>query len=366
MKSISRSTITVQDVARNAGVSVGTVSRVLNGATNIAPENLKKVQVAIEELGYQKNHSAGLLASRRIGSIARTGNIGMVYTEVGASWRNHPLVAAYTLGVEQACKEKGYHSLTELSSDDNAVPRCVRERKIDGLLVRCTRTVPEFLKTEPLNIPVVFIGFNDPTIRFAQVAPDNQGAGWVMADHLWQRGHRRIAFLCDDALHPMFIARLHGYESYLRQRQAFAPERVIMKEHHRAGDRILPESTPPDMTALLTPLLAFPADKRPTAILTANDWMARGLYNALVAHGLRVPDDMTVAGFDNMELLCEAMVPPLTSFDPGFTAVARAAAMEVFDMIATPAEHRDPAVHLVRGRLAERGSVRPVNIHCPV
>jgi LacI family transcriptional regulator len=359
MKSTDRSTIavTVQDVARNAGVSVGTVSRVLNGAANIAPENLKKVQVAIEELGYQKNHSAGLLASRRGGSVSRTGNIGMVYTEVGSAWRNHPLVAAYTLGVEQACKEKGFHSLSELSDNDKAAPRCVREHKIDGLLVRCTRTVPEFLKTEPLNIPVVFVGFSDPTVRFAQVAPDNQGAGWVMADHLWQRGHRRIAFLCNDALHPMFIARLHGCESYLRQHQAFMPELVVMKERHRAGDHVLPESTPPDMTALLAPLLALPAARRPTAILTANDWMARGLYNALAAQGLRIPHDMTVAGFDNLEPLCEAMTPPLTSFDLGFTAVTRAAAMELFDMIANPAEHRDPAVHLVRGRMIERGSV---------
>ncbi|RRJ95429.1 LacI family transcriptional regulator [Opitutaceae bacterium TAV4] len=356
MKLRSRSTITVHDVARNAGVSVGTVSRVLNGATNIAPENLKKVQVAIEELGYQKNHSAGLLATRRAGSISRTGNIGMVYTEAGPSWSNHPLVAAYTLGVEQACQEKGFHSLIELSGDGDLVPRCVRERKIDGLLIRTTRSAPRFLETTPLNIPVVFVGLNDPMVRFPQVAPDNQGAGWMMTDHLWQKGHRRIAFLCSHATHPFFIARLHGYENYLRQKQVFAPELVNMAMLPRTGDPAQPESAPPDMTSLLGSLFALPFDRRPTAILTANDWMARGLYNALAARGLRVPDDMVVAGFDNAELLCEAMTPPLTSFDMDFTAVARTAAMELFDMIATPAEHRAPAVHLVRGRLVIRHS----------
>ncbi|AHF92843.1 alanine racemase [Opitutaceae bacterium TAV5] len=358
MKSTPRSTITVQDVARNAGVSVGTVSRVLNGATNIAPENLKKVQVAIEELGYQKNHSAGLLASRRVGSVSRTGNIGMVYTEAGPSWNNHPLVAAYTLGVEQACQEKGFHSLIELSGDDKTMPRCVRERKVDGLLIRCTRADPEFLKTERLDIPVVFVGLNNPAVHFPQVAPDNQGAGWMMADYLWQKGHRRIAFLCTDALHPFFIARLHGYESYLRQRQAFVPGLVTMNVLHRPGDRTRPESVPPNMVSLLDPLLALPTEQRPTAILTANDWMARGLYDALAARGLTVPADMAVAGFDNMEPLCEAMIPPLTSFDLDFTAVARAAAMELFDMITVPSARRDPAVHLVRGRLVERASVR--------
>lgn len=356
MNSLKTPSVTVTDVARSAGVSVGTVSRVLNGATNIAPENLAKVQRAMSELGYQKHHSAGLLASRKTGSSSRSGNIGLVFAEVGASWKNHPLVAAYTLGVEQACQEKGFHSLMELSSDDNAAPRCLRERKIDGLLVRCTRATPHFLKVLPIDIPVVFVGFNNPTVRFAQVSPDNQGAGWMMADYLWQKGHRRIAFLCEDALHPMFISRLHGYESYLRQRQAFAPELVVMKEHHHTGDRVLPESAPPDMTALLAPLLALPAAQRPTAILTANDWMARGLYNALAAQSLRVPGDMTVAGFDNMELLCEAMTPPLTSFDLGFAAVARAAAMELFEMIANPAERRDPSARIVRGRLVERGS----------
>lgn len=347
--------VTITDVARSAGVSVGTVSRVLNGASNIAPENLKKVRDAMAELGYQKHHSAGLLAARKSGATSRTGNIGMVYAEAGPSWKNHPLVAAYTLGVEQACQEKGYHSLIEHSVDDTALPRCVRERKVDGLLVRCTRAIPEFLKGAPLGVPVVFVGLNDPAAHFPQVTPDNQGAGWIMADQLWERGHRRIAFLCDDARHPMFIARLHGYESYLRQRQAFAPELVVMRDRRQLGGRVNPESAPPDMEGLLAPLLDLPADRRPTAILTANDWMARGLYSALAARGLSIPADMSVAGFDNMELLCEAMTPPLSSFDLGFSAVARAAAMKLFDMIANPTERLDPAVHLVRGRFVDRG-----------
>src|ERR1700761_6370834 len=111
MKLQGSNSVTIADVARAAGVSVGTVSRVLNGYTNITPDNLQKVQAAISELDYKKCQSAGLLVSRKNGSRARTGNIGMVYTELKSQWVNHPLIAAYTLGVEEACYQRGFHAL---------------------------------------------------------------------------------------------------------------------------------------------------------------------------------------------------------------------------------------------------------------
>src|SRR5690606_34716171 len=131
------------------------------------------------------------------------------------------------------------------------------------------------------------------------------GAGWVVADHLWQKGHRRIAFLCVDALHPMFITRLHGYESYLRIKQAYDPALVLMES--LVFNPSAPEETPPDMTAILDRLLAATHGAEPTAIITANDWMARGLYTALARRGLQVPQDISVAGFDNIGMLCSAM-----------------------------------------------------------
>lgn len=354
MNSLNGASVTVNDVARSAGVSVGTVSRVLNGAANIAPENMAKVQKAMAELGYQKHHSAGLLASRRSGSSSRTGNIGLVFADAGPAWSNHPLISSYTMGVEQACQERGYHSLVEMANDSGELPRCVREGKVDGLLIKASRGAPAFIEKLPQGLPVVLIGINDPTVALPQVAPDNRGAGWMMADHLWRLGHTRIAYLCTDAMHPFFISRLHGYESYLRMKQAYDPKLVVMDT--LTGVPTKPEETPPDMGPALDQLLASGAEHGPTAIIAANDWMARGLYIALAKRGLQVPKDISVVGFDNVGMLCATMSPSLTSFDLDFSAVVREAAMDLFDHIEAPALKRDRSVRLVRGHLVARES----------
>ncbi|WP_052361373.1 substrate-binding domain-containing protein [Geminisphaera colitermitum] len=291
-------------------------------------------------------------------SATKTGNIGMVFAENSPSWSNHPLIASYMLGVEEGCQGTGFHALMELPVNPAEVPGCVRERKVDGLLIKAARGAPAFLKHLPPELPVVLLALNNPAVPFPQVASDNHGAGWVMTEHLWNNGHRRIAFLCTDARNPIFINRLQGYESCLRQQSAYDPALVDMTEKPEATINE-PERTSPDMGSALDRLLALPPSQRPTAILTANDWMARGLYTALAARGLRVGDDISVAGFDNMELLCESLTPQLTSFDVGLTVVASEATRHLLNLIATPATARRPitSIHLVRGRLVERQSV---------
>ena len=155
----------------------------------------------------------------------------------------------------------------------------------------------------------------------------------------------------------MFVARLQGYEALLRARNAFASERVLIKRLESATVTGLPEETPPDMTWALEQLWGLPESERPTAIITANDWMALGLYDALAARGLRVPDDVSVVGFDNSQPQCASMKPPLTSFDMSFALVAKAAALKLIDQIEMPKQQGDLAVQLIRGHLVERGSV---------
>ncbi|MDR1281407.1 MAG: LacI family transcriptional regulator [Opitutaceae bacterium] len=352
---------TVTDIARHAGVSVGTVSRVLNGATNISPDNLESVQSAIRKLGYKKHLPAPRpLMARKLGVGDRTGNIGMVFAGAGQAWTNHPLFAAYTVGVEQACQQNGLHALIELSADDNELPRCVAEQKIDGLLVKSTQQVPAFVKKLPAELPVVFIGMNDPGVTFPQVAPDSHGSGWLVADYLWQRGHRRIAFVCTNAIHPQFIARQQGIEGYLRQREAYDPALVIMRKtdaDDTKSGRVAPEATPPDLDAEVKQLFSRPAESRPTAIVTANDWAAHGLYRALARRGLHVPQDISVVGFDNMEPLCTILEPMLTSYDVSFAAQSKAAAFDLFHIIENPAHRQESSVRLVRGNIVERQSV---------
>ncbi|OJV04078.1 MAG: hypothetical protein BGO12_17370 [Verrucomicrobia bacterium 61-8] len=349
-----RQSVTIPDVARAAGVSVGTVSRVLNGHPNITRKNLERVQKAIADLQYEKCRSAEMLVSRRNGSRVQTGNIGMVYTEMAGDWSNHPLVAAYSMGVERACREKGFHALIEFCGDNQGLPRCVRDGKVDGLLVKATRGLPEYLADLPKDFPVVCVGLNEPTAHVQQVAPDNRGAGWMVVDYLWGAGHRRIGFVCNDLMHPMFLARFQGYEGALRSRRAFDPALCALDEVDLV-DRV-PELCPPNMTQAVERLLAAPGEPV-TAIVAANDWMAQGVYGALERLDRRVPADISVVGFDNAVQVCASLSPQLTSFAIPFGDVAYAAALRVIEKIRVADSLWDHSLHLVRGEIVERASV---------
>lgn len=354
MNSLTRSSVTVLDVANTACVSVGTVSRVLNGKANISPENVDRVTRAMASLGYKKK-ATPTLPLRRAGSKARTGNIGLVFVELGRAWSTHSLISAYALGVEQACQERGFNAMVEMADESESIPRCVREGKVDGILIKATRRAPNFINDLPAGFPVVGVSFNAPALSIHQVSPDNRGAGWVMAHYLWQKGHRRIAFVTTDSTHPMFIARLQGYESFMREKRSFNPALVIVPPHHDYS--MAPEEAPRDMRREVDQLLSYDAAQRPTAIIAANDWMARGLYGALKQRGVRIPKDVSVVGFDNTEELCSALTPPLTSYRIPFTATARAAAIALFARIETPTLCHHFEEQLIRGELIDRESV---------
>lgn len=355
----STTSATVVDVARLAGVSVGTVSRVLNGYSNVSAANLERVQKAMLDLGYEKCRSAEQLVSRRGGVRIQTGNIGVIFSEMGSSWADHPLVAAYSMGVEQACQKKGFHALIEFSEKGDALPRCVRENKVDALLIKGTRGLPAYLEELPKGLPTVCVGLNDPTANIQQVAPDNRGAGWVAADYLWGIGHRRIGFVCPELRHPMFLARFHGYEAFLRSRQGFDPALCAVDDSHESTG--VPEFRPPDMSAAVEKLLAAPGEPV-TAIIAANDWMAHGVYAALATAGKSIPEDVSVMAFDNAMAVCTSLRPQLTSYAIPFGEVAYAAAMKVIEKIQNPDVLWNHSLHLVRGSLVERESVKPLNL----
>lgn len=201
--------VTIGEVAKPASVSVGTVSRVLNSHENITADNTSKGCEVVTSPDYERNRSAEMLVSHHQGSRISTGTIGLAFTNMGGTWVDHPLVAHYTLGTEQAGREKGFHARVELCGLGETLPRCVRDGKVDGFLVKTTRAVPEFMAQMPVNFPAVSIGFNDPNSPTRQVAPDDRGAGWAATEYLWQLDHRWIAFICGDVLYPMM--RAHAY-----------------------------------------------------------------------------------------------------------------------------------------------------------
>lgn len=143
----------IRDVAKMAGVSVGTVSRVINGFDNIAPERIDAVREAIRVLGYRKNSAAQLLAGRRGGSRLRTGNIGLWMAEMGNEWSSNSIYINYLSGIEEVCARRGCHVLLEHTSAADGIPRCVHDGKVDGLIVKAVNDIPPVLGELARQLP---------------------------------------------------------------------------------------------------------------------------------------------------------------------------------------------------------------------
>lgn len=341
----------IKDVAKMAGVSVGTVSRVINGFDNIAPERIDAVREAIRVLGYRKNSAAQLLAGRRGGSRLRTGNIGLWMAEMGNEWSSNSIYINYLSGIEEVCARRGCHVLLEHTSAADGIPRCVHDGKVDGLIVKAVNDIPPVLGELARQLPVIGLSMLERDIPIAQVSTDDHRAGEQVCRYLWERGHRRIAFVSMRCHHRMFLARQQGYEEFLRARDAFDPE--LVQSALPGPNPNLPEKEFPDMSGPLEALLGLP--EPPTAVIAANDWMAAGFYEAMEQRKLRVPEDLSVVGFDHLANLF--LRPRLTSYETPMRGMGAAAAEWIIDMI----EHGDsatgPTFRMVNGEIVVHESV---------
>lgn len=341
----------IKDVAKLAGVSVGTVSRVINGGEGVAGSRIAAVKAAIAELGYQKNSVAQMLAGRRGGSRLATGNIGVWMPEMGNDWIANQVYSNYLGGIESVCARRGYHVLIEHGGTTN-YPRCVHDGKVDGLIVKAINVIPEVLYELGGELPVVGLSMFDRRLPLPQVTTDNRLAGEEVCRYLWNKGHRRIAFASTNRCHQMFFDRRVGYEYFLSQHDAYDSKLdcALM-----LSDQNQPEENFPDMSPIVDML--FANLRPPTAIIAANDWMAAGLYEALFARNLRIPEDVSLVGFDHLPQLC--LRPRLTSFAVPMYEMGRVAAELLLDRIAAGSLSTGavPEFRMVTGQIVEHGSV---------
>ena len=349
-------TVTLKQVAIRAGVSIGTASRVLNGFDGIAPDRVQNVRRAVDELGYRKSSAAQALVSRKRGSLVQTGNIGLVFAGMSSSWLGHATVVSYMMGVEQACRERGFNAIMELTDKLEDVPNCVHEGKVDGVLLKMRTNLGGLVGRLPVGLPMVGLSSADPSVPIAQVMPDNQTAGAMVTEYLWDHGHRRIGFVCHEPRHRQFIPRYQGYEGALRVKGAFDPALVWWGQHDDTGGDT--QLAFPDGATAVTAFLKLPKDRRPTAVIAANDWTAGGLYHALSDAGLRVPEDVSVVGFDNYVAACCSLRPNLTSYSVPFRETGYAAGVLLLEKINDERKRAVNHVQLVRGALVERQSVK--------
>jgi LacI family transcriptional regulator len=273
--------ITIQDVARSAGVSVSTVSRVLNDKDDVAPDTYVKVKEVIAELGYTSSLAAKSMRSRR------TGVIGLILPDL-----EDPFCIQVVKGIHNAIVALGYDLIAYTSGSIKKHPKAERERQyvslLNGSLTDGIILVAPAANTFTTPAPLVAIDPNNQCPDCLTVIATNRDGAFEAMRCLIGLGHRRIGFIGGRPDLQSARQRLQGYKAALRQADiGHDPDLIAVGDFTRAtGVRCAQR------------LLALPAP--PTAIFAANDESAIGAIEAAHAAGLRVPDDLSVLGFDNI------------------------------------------------------------------
>jgi LacI family transcriptional regulator len=284
---------TIKDVARAAGVSVATVSRVLNASGAVAGETRDRIRRIAEELRFIPNDAARSLSTRR------TGMLGVLLPDLHGEFFSEVI-----RGLDQAAQASGFHLILSSSHTvrDNveAALRAMRGR-VDGLVVLSPYVDVAVLAANLHDsVPAVLVNAPVEPEGFDALRVDNFGGAREMVMHLGSHGHRRIAMLCGPDGNFDAAERLRGYRAALAEME-IAPEAAL----ELPGDWA-------DEAGYRAAALLLAADPRPTAVFAANDSMAIGLISALRGAGVSVPAEVAVSGFDDIPI-SRYLTPPLSS-----------------------------------------------------
>ena len=326
--------VTIGMVAQAAGVSASTVSRVLNGTAVVSDLKKQAIDEAIGTLGFVPNPIARGLAG------GRTFSIGVVTQALDS-----PFYGAAMRGIEDALLPAGYNALF-VSGHWNAAAegRCIdllQSRRVDGIVVLTGRLTDQALKMYAKNQPLVVTGRTLKAPGLFTLNFDNFEGGRLATQHLIQLGHRRIAFIAGDADHPDANERQRGYRAALEAAGiAFTPSLVVPGEYH-------------ELSGLLAVDRLLQTSQRFTAIFAANDQMAVGAALGLQRRSLRVPEDVSIVGFDDLPT-SQFAIPPLTSVHQPAYELGRLAASAMMQLLADA----KPSVEVPPPRLVARESSR--------
>jgi len=285
---------TIYTVAEEAGVSIATVSRVLNGNARVSEETRARVSRAMATLNYQPNASARGLAANTTGTLA------LVFPALSG-----PFFSTLIQGAETEACESGYHLLIYGTSGDTLGTENqtlgLLASKVDGMIL-ATESVSHCYLQELRDqaVPIVMLGGAPSDIVVDSISPDNVEGAANMVAHLIGHGYRRIAMIRGPETQSHASDREIGYQKALRDHGLlFHPELVIAGAFDERSGYV----------AMLRLLQQVPI---PEAVFAANDQMAIGAMAAIRENGLRVPEDIALAGFDDIET-ARYVQPPLTT-----------------------------------------------------
>jgi len=272
----------MRDVARKAGVSLKTVSRVTNGEAGVAPETGERVGRAIAELGYERND---LARSLRPGQSS--GTLGLVIEDV-----TNPFYSAIAQAVETAARDRGLLLITASAREDPAreheLVTALLRRRVDALLLVPAGPDHRYVFGNGGHVHAVFLDRPPGMIEADTVLVDNAGGARLAVEHLLAHGHTRIACVSDDPELYTARERLAGYSAALAA-AGVAEDPALVRTGNRDAD---------EAQAAVEALLGLPAAQRPTALFAANNRNTVGALHAFAGH----ERPLALVGFDDFEL----------------------------------------------------------------
>lgn len=309
---------TIKEVAREAGVSVATVSRVMNDSGPVNAETRRRILEVANELNYVPNSAARSLI------MARTNTLGVLLPDLYGEFFSEVI-----RGIDHTAHQQGYHLLVSSSHNDRAeieaAIKAMRGR-VDGLIVMSPDIDAHSLQDNlPDTLPAVLLNCAVNGSSFASVEIDNRGGAAAMVRHLQDLGHRRIAVITGNENNHDSQQRLESYRLLMQERGTYEPELEVQgafteTSGYEAMKRILELSV------------------RPSAVFAFNDSMAVGALSALQEAGVDVPREMSVCGFDDIPM-SRYLNPPLTSVHVPMVNLGSEAMSRLIDAVRLENQH---------------------------
>ncbi|MCX6173155.1 MAG: LacI family DNA-binding transcriptional regulator [Ignavibacteriales bacterium] len=335
---------TIKNVAEKAGVSTATVSLVVHNNKRISPDTRKKVLRVIKQLNYYPSRSARGLVTQK------TGNIGFILTE-DHFLKTEPFYTRIFLGTEFATRETNYYVLlttvNSVFANDEPLPRFIEEKSVDGIII--AGRVPSALidRIIQYEIPIVFVDYYPPSGDYPVIMIDNVKGGLLATQHLIDLGHEKIGFIGGDLNHPSISDRLFGYRKALRQSSIGVKDSYISIE----------EQNTTKQTGYSAAEKLFTKAPDLTAVFACNDAMALGVLQFLKDRNYKVPEEISLIGFDDVE--SDLLVNPTIST---IKVPQIELGMEAMKLIVNVVENNDlsPKKTLIPVELVIRESTRKI------
>lgn len=287
--------VTIYDVAKKAGVSIATVSKVINNTGNMRETTRQRVKKVMEELNYQPNVHASALMGKG------TKTLGFLLQDI-----SNPFFSELAKVIEDHVHEKGYNVFISSTADDETKEKkyieLMEQKQVDGFIVSSTYKNKGILQSLiKRNVPLIMLTQDDPELDVSKISIDDFKGGYEATSHLLQYGHRKIAIIAEKRSFSS-DKRLEGYLSALKTYNIDQNEQLIV--------RINP-SIENGMKAF-EQLLTQDKTNQPTAIFACNEQLAIGVMLAAREKDIKIPLDLSLVGFDDT-ILATTTVPRLTT-----------------------------------------------------